>query len=92
MSLWRGYLVTVVRYFPAQAFNFSFNDLYNHFYKHHLHGELTGFKLLAANMTSGALAGMSSITLLYPLDYVRTRLAVDIGRAKPDRIYTSSFD
>jgi len=28
MALWRGNLASVVRYFPAQAFNFAFLDFY----------------------------------------------------------------
>lgn len=28
LSFWRGNLVNVVRYFPTQALNFSFRDLY----------------------------------------------------------------
>ena len=37
-----------------------------------------------ANMVSGGLAGAGSLTIVYPLDYARTRLASDVGSGKRD--------
>ena len=34
------------------------------------------------NMASGGLAGAGSLTIVYPLDYARTRLASDVGTGK----------
>lgn len=34
------------------------------------------------NMASGGLAGAGSLTIVYPLDYARTRLASDVGSGK----------
>jgi len=34
------------------------------------------------NMASGGLAGAGSLTIVYPLDYARTRLASDVGGGK----------
>merc|ERR1711966_179470 len=36
-------------------------------------------KFFAVNMASGGLAGAGSLTIVYPLDYARTRLASDAG-------------
>merc|ERR1711998_424971 len=36
----------------------------------------------AVNMASGGLAGAGSLTIGYPLDYARTRLASDVGSGK----------
>lgn len=41
------------------------------------------WKFFAVNMASGGLAGAGSLTIVYPLDYARTRLASDVGSAKP---------
>merc|ERR1712137_1154955 len=35
-----------------------------------------------ANLVSGGLAAASSMTIVYPLDYARTRLASDVGSGK----------
>merc|ERR1712209_309453 len=36
----------------------------------------------AVNMASGGLAAAGSLTIVYPLDYARTRLASDVGSGK----------
>lgn len=41
------------------------------------------WKFFAANMASGGLAGAGSLTIVYPLDYARTRLASDVGSGNP---------
>ena len=33
----------------------------------------------AVNMASGGLAAAGSLTIVYPLDYARNRLALDVG-------------
>ena len=43
-------------------------------------------------MLSGGLAGASTTIIGYPMDFARTRLAVDIGRKKKDREFTGMLD
>lgn len=77
-SLWRGNMANVVRYFPTQALNFMFKD----FYKGYLERPRSaGFwPCLLGNMASGGAAGATSLLVVYPLDFARTRLAVDVGK------------
>jgi len=44
----------------------------------------------ATNMASGGLAGAGSLTIVYPLDYARTRLASDVGSGNPQ--FSGLFD
>ncbi|KAJ2760693.1 ADP/ATP carrier protein, partial [Coemansia nantahalensis] len=37
------------------------------------------WKFFGANMASGGLAGATSLLFVYPLDFARTRMAVDVG-------------
>merc|ERR1712076_332268 len=39
-------------------------------------------KFFGANLVSGGLAAASSLCIVYPLDYARTRLASDVGSGK----------
>merc|ERR1711990_1421801 len=39
-------------------------------------------KFFAVQLASGGLAGACSLTIVYPLDYARTRLASDVGSGK----------
>merc|ERR1712048_42107 len=78
MAFWRGNTVNVIRYFPTQAFNFAFKDtIKGLFPKYNPQTEFLPF--FATNLASGGLAGASSLTIVYPLDFARTRLAADVG-------------
>lgn len=37
------------------------------------------------NLVSGGLAGAIGLTVVYPLDFVRTRLGADVGKSDADR-------
>jgi len=89
MSLWRGNMANVIRYFPTQALNFMFKD----FYKQYLEQPRSAgfFPCLLGNMASGGAAGATSLLVVYPLDFARTRLAVDVGSGKA-REFTGTVD
>ena len=80
LSFWRGNLPNVLRYFPIAAFNFAFNDQIKAWFPDF--DPVTQFwPYLAVNVAAGGIAGALSLTLVYPLDYARTRLATDMGKA-----------
>jgi solute carrier family 25 (adenine nucleotide translocator) protein 4/5/6/31 len=80
-SLWRGNTANVIRYFPTQALNFAFKDFFKRTFN--FKKERDGYGLwFASNMASGGLAGALSLTVVYSLDYARTRLANDQKSAK----------
>lgn len=41
-----------------------------------------------SNLASGGAAGASTLSIVYPLDFARTRLAIDAGKHKKDRKFT----
>lgn len=88
-SFWRGNFANVIRYFPTQALNFMFKD----FYKGYLEQPRSaGFMMcLLGNMASGGAAGATSLLVVYPLDFARTRLAMDTGVGKA-REFTGTVD
>ncbi|KAJ3260842.1 hypothetical protein HK103_007405 [Boothiomyces macroporosus] len=80
-AFWRGNVANCIRYFPTQAINLASKDS--------IKGALPKYnpntdfwKFFAINLTSGGLAGALSLTVIYPLDYARTRLAADVGTGK----------
>lgn len=40
------------------------------------------WRFFTVNMISGGLAGATSLSVVYPLDFARTRLGADIGSGK----------
>jgi len=88
-SFWRGNWANVLRYFPTQALNFMFKDFYKQYFEY---PRSAGFwYCLAGNMASGGAAGATSLIVVYPLDFARTRLAVDVGKANA-REFSGTFD
>jgi len=80
ISLWRGNLANVIRYFPTQALNFAFKDQFKRMFA--VPKTAPYWKTFSANIASGGLAGASSLFFVYSLDYARTRLANDNKAAK----------
>jgi len=81
VSLWRGNLANVLRYFPTQALNFAFKDQFKRMFGYTK--EKDGYwKWFGGNLASGGAAGAASLTMVYSLDYARTRLANDSKSAK----------
>ena len=77
-SLWRGNLANVIRYFPTQALNFAFKDFYKKIFNPYDPKKQPGMFFIG-NCASGGAAGATSLTVVYPLDFARTRLAADVG-------------
>lgn len=44
------------------------------------------------NVLAGGAAGATSLTIMYPFEFVRTRLAMDIGRDVKDREFKGIMD
>jgi solute carrier family 25 (adenine nucleotide translocator) protein 4/5/6/31 len=81
VSLWRGNLANVVRYFPTQALNFAFKDYFKRMFN--FNQARDGYwKWFGGNLASGGAAGACSLFFVYSLDYARTRLANDNKSAK----------
>merc|ERR1712151_764726 len=86
---WDGNLTNCIRYFPTQAFNLAFKDTFKKtFPKYNPKTEFAQF--FGANLVSGGLAAAGSLTIVYPLDYSRTRLASDVGSGK--KTFSGLFD
>jgi len=89
-SLWRGNLANVIRYFPTQALNFAFKDFYKKALNPYNPKEQPGMFFIG-NCASGGAAGATSLTVVYPLDFARTRLAADVGSGG-EREFTGLVD
>jgi len=80
-AFWRGNATNIIRYFPTQAFNLAFKDsIKKAFPKYNKDTQFWQF--FGTQLASGGAAGAASLTIVYPLDYARTRLASDVGSGK----------
>jgi solute carrier family 25 (adenine nucleotide translocator) protein 4/5/6/31 len=72
-AFWRGNLANVIRYFPTQALNFAFKDVYKNIFMKGVDKKTQFWTWFAANLASGGAAGATSLCVVYPLDFARTR-------------------
>jgi len=92
LSFWRGNVVNVIRYFPTQALNFAFKDKYKALFLDGVDQKKEFWKFFAGNLASGGAAGATSLLIVYPLDFARTRLGADVGKAAADREFKGLID
>jgi solute carrier family 25 (adenine nucleotide translocator) protein 4/5/6/31 len=90
-SMWRGNMANVIRYFPTQALNFAFKDTFKKYLNPYDKKKQPGM-FFVGNVASGGAAGASSLCFVYPLDFARTRLAVDVGKTGADRQFNGLVD
>ncbi|VVC99769.1 ADP,ATP carrier protein 1-like [Leptidea sinapis] len=91
-SLWRGNLANVIRYFPTQALNFAFKDVYKGLFLEGVDKNTQFWKFFIGNLASGGAAGATSLCFVYPLDFARTRLAADVGKGAGQREFNGLID
>jgi solute carrier family 25 (adenine nucleotide translocator) protein 4/5/6/31 len=87
---WRGNLANVLRYFPTQALNFAFKDSIKAMFK--VSKDAAPTTKFAVNIASGGFAGSLSLTVVYSLDFARTRLANDNKGSDGKRQYNGLID
>uniref|UniRef100_A0A3B3YNU0 ADP/ATP translocase n=1 Tax=Poecilia mexicana TaxID=48701 RepID=A0A3B3YNU0_9TELE len=92
LSFWRGNLANVIRYFPTQALNFAFKDKYKKIFLDGVDKRTQFWRYFAGNLASGGAAGATSLCFVYPLDFARTRLAADVGKAGQEREFKGLGD
>ena len=78
LAYWRGNWANVVRYFPTTALNFGFKGFYNNILPQYDNNKNPTL-FIFSKVLAGGLAGGSCMLFVYPLDFARTRLGVDVS-------------
>jgi len=90
ISFWRGNLANCIRYFPTQALNFAFKDKIKALFA--VPKDADYFTKMGSNIASGGAAGTLSLTVVYSLDFCRTKLAADSKGKGGERQYNGLID
>jgi len=90
VPFWRGNLANVIRYFPTQALNFAFKDKIKAMFG--VPKTAPQYKKFGANILSGGIAGSLSLSVVYSLDFARTRLANDAKGKGGERQFNGLAD
>lgn len=75
-ALWRGNMVNITKYVPTFALNYSLKELFQKKLKKSHHSQKVQ---IGINFLSGAFSGGVTLLVTYPLDFSRTKIAVDIS-------------
>ena len=86
----RENLANVIRYFPTQALNFAFKGQIKALFA--VSKDASNAKKFATNIASGGFAGSLSLTMVYSLDFARTKLANDAKTKDGTRQYNGLID
>jgi len=90
-ALWRGNLANIIRYFPTQAISLSVKDKYQAMLPNY--NKNTEFwKFFGKMLFTGGMAGATALCFVYPLDFARTRMGVDIGKSAAERQFKGIGD
>jgi len=89
-SFWRGNLANVIRYFPTQALNFAFKGQIKQLFA--VSKDASYLTKVSTNIASGGFAGSMSLTVVYSLDFARTRMANDAKGKDGKRQYNGLID
>lgn len=98
LAFWRGNTPNVLRQGGAAALNFMLMDRYKiaitpllnltlHLPSSRPHLARQKRRKLVSSFLSGGLAGGTTTTVLYPIEFMRTRLAMDTGGCIETRLY-----
>lgn len=75
--------MNVLWYAPNQAANFGLNSFYQkRICKYDRKADPVKYNL--SYFLAGGLAGSSAITIFYPFDFLKTKIATDVGKSKAD--------
>ena len=88
IALWRGNMVNMVKYVPTFALNYSLKELFQKRFKNN---KQSNNHKIAINFLSGCFSGGTTLIVTYPLDFTRTKIAVDVNK-KGRREYNGMID
>ncbi|PAV90717.1 hypothetical protein WR25_05498 [Diploscapter pachys] len=81
LSFWRGNWVNILRA-CSQSLGFAFINYFKKWFVAGVDPKTNHARFFAGNLTAAATGGVATIIIIYPLEVIRTRLAVDMGKAK----------
>ncbi|CAJ0582915.1 unnamed protein product, partial [Mesorhabditis spiculigera] len=91
LSFWRGNGSNIIRSCAQESFGLAFKELYRKLILADV--AMTDYsQQFIGNIVAGALSGLTTLTIIYPLDFTRTRLAIDMGKDASDREFRGLSD
>lgn len=91
LSFWRGNMVNIARACSQESLGFAFKDFFKIWFVEGYNRKDDYWKFFTGNIAAGGASGITTYCVIYPLDFVRTRLAIDMGKGS-SREFTGFFN
>ncbi|KAL3093714.1 hypothetical protein niasHS_006276 [Heterodera schachtii] len=92
LSFWRGNLSNIARAASQESLGMAFKELFKRWCVTESDRSANYRRFVAGNLLAGGLAGSVTFFFIYPLDFSRTRLAVDMGKDVATREFKGLVD
>ncbi|KJH48758.1 putative ADP/ATP translocase 2 [Dictyocaulus viviparus] len=80
LSFWRGNGVNIVRACCQESLGYAFKDFFKTWSLNGINPNDNQYRFLLGNLVAGGCSGIATILIIYPLEFIRTRLAIDLGK------------
>uniref|UniRef100_A0A7E4VIS8 ADP/ATP translocase n=1 Tax=Panagrellus redivivus TaxID=6233 RepID=A0A7E4VIS8_PANRE len=87
ISFWRGNGTNILRASSQESLGMGFKEFFKPYCINGIDPKTNYWRFLGGNLMAGGLSGCATFCFIYPLDFTRTRLAVDMGK----NIHTREF-
>ncbi|KAI1724347.1 mitochondrial carrier protein [Ditylenchus destructor] len=92
ISLWRGNVSNCLRASSQESLGMAFKEFFKIWCLDGVDEQKQYGRFFAGNLMAGGLAGSATFCFVYPLDFSRTRLAVDMGKDTSSREFKGLVD
>lgn len=73
-AFWKGNCSTLLKFYPSEGLNWTFKEFYEALFSKIFKKNSTRREFMT-NYLGGALAGLTTRTLLYPLEFTRNKMS-----------------
>ncbi|KAI6243790.1 ADP/ATP translocase [Aphelenchoides fujianensis] len=92
LSFWRGNWSNILRASSQESLGMAFKEFFKKYTVNEASRSSSFSHFIGGNLLAGGLSGCATFFVIYPLDFSRTRLAIDMGRDKASREFRGLAD
>ncbi|KAI6205771.1 hypothetical protein M3Y94_00830200 [Aphelenchoides besseyi] len=92
LSFWRGNWSNILRATSQESLGMAFKEFFKKYTVNETNKSSNFSHFIGGNLLAGGLSGCATFFFIYPLDFSRTRLAIDMGKDQSSREFRGLAD